>query len=156
MFIGMLLHCIFNGFKWIRIDTSYQRGRFSLTPWLTNRVTILDLWLAHRENLFKESKFQLFSYSIDHFHVPKFDSNGFCWMNIEDVYWRKDDVMSDKIATSDTISREIVCNFDGQGFYSANRQDIFYRLIHGTFDSVWFSRLNNPRLNPPKDVTIPK
>ena len=57
-------------------------------------------------------------------------------MNIEDVYWSKDDVMSDKIATSDTTSREIVCNFDGQGFDSANRQDIFYRLIHGTFDSV--------------------
>ena len=38
-------------------------------------------------------------------------------MNIGDLYWRKDDVKSDKIAKNDTISRELVCNFDGQGFY---------------------------------------
>ena len=83
--------------------------RFLIGP----RSLISD-WLMG-ENLYQDSQFQLYSYSIDHFHVPKFDSNGFCWMNKNqrDLYWRKDDEKSDKNA----ISRELVCNFDGQGFY---------------------------------------
>ena len=85
---------------------------------LGSRYLISDWLMGHEswENLFKESNFQLFSYSIDHFHVPKFDSNGFCWMNIEDLYWGNDDVKTDKIAKNDKFSRELVCNYDGQGF----------------------------------------
>ena len=33
--------------------------------------------------------------------------------NQRDLYWRNDDEKGDKNA----ISRELVCNFDGQGFY---------------------------------------
>ena len=108
--------------------------------------SLIGSW-AHRENLFKESNFQLFSYSIDHFHVPKFDSNGFCWMNIEDLYWRDDDVKSDKIAKNDKFSRELVCNFDGQGFTD------WYTGLPTRFNSLDWKTLS---LNPLKDVTIQK
>ena len=108
--------------------------RFLIGP-----LSLISDWLMG-ENLSKESQFQLYSYSIDHFHVPKFDSNGFCWMNKNqrDLYWRKDDEKSDKNA----ISRELVCNFDGQGFYfvptvrltgQANRSESPSRLIFSFF-----------------------
>ena len=53
------------------------------------------------------SEFQRWFYSIDHFHVPKFDSNGYCWMNTDGLRPDKNDYKNETL-----WSRELVCNFD--------------------------------------------
>ena len=126
-----------------QIIRSYRSGTVSITEKLllhviqkaspVNRRTCFlafsckSCQLMQFKNLCKSSEFQRWDYPIDHFHVPNFDSNGFCWMNTdEDLYFKKD---RDQSADPNITSREIVCNFDRQGFHYFYRIKIFWLLV---------------------------